>query len=130
MATIPANLRLITATIKVGADDYTAHIQDFQYVPNASTVEVTDVSGKVSKFSGEAGWDLTLNVFQDFTTTGLARKMFNDEGDQFEIVIVDGPNTYTSTVTLVAPAIGGATKAVGVSSVTLPSSKPVITATA
>jgi hypothetical protein len=130
MAVINANLRLTTATIKVGADDYTAHIQDFQYVPSAVTSEVTDVSGKVTKFAGAAGWDLNLNVFQDFTSTGLARKMLTDEGNTAVMVIVDGPTTYTSTVTLVAPAIGGATKQQNVSSVTLPSTKPVLTASA
>lgn len=130
MAAIPANLRLITATITVGEEDYTTHIQDFIYSPTAATVEVTDVSGTVHKFAGEAGWDLTLNVFQDFTTSGFARKLFDDEGEQVEITIVDGPTTWTSTVTLVAPAIGGATKQVGVSAVTLPSSRPVPTASA
>ena len=130
MAIIAANLRNITATITVGTDECTAHIQDFQFVPTPVLSEVTDVSGKVTKFSGEAGWDLTLNVFQDFTTTGFARKLFDDEGESVTIAIEDGPTTYTSTVTLVAPAIGGPTKQVGVSAVTLPSSRPVLTASA
>lgn len=130
MAEIPASLRLITATISIGTDAYTEHIQDFQYTPASTTVEVTDVGGKVHKFAGESGWTLTLNVFQDFTTTGLARKMLDDEGSKVDITIVDGPTTWTSEVTLVAPAIGGATKAVGVSSLALPSSAPVATPTA
>jgi hypothetical protein len=130
MATIAANLRPITATVTVDDDDYTAHIQDFVFNPTTPTSEVTDVSGKVTKFAGEAGYDLVLNVFQDFGTTGLARKMHNDQGEKVEIVIEDGPQTYTAEVTLVAISIGGANKQVGVSSVTLPSSKPVITASA
>ncbi len=125
-----ANLRLITATISVDGEDYSSHIQDFTFVPNTPASEVTDVSGTVHKFAGEAGWDLTLNVFQDFTTTGLALKMLTDQGTKADISIVDGPVTWTSEVTLVAPQIGGATKQVGVSSVTLPSSAPVPTPTA
>lgn len=130
MATIAAALRLITATISVGADDYSAHIQDYNYAPGGATTEVTDVTGKVTRFSGESGWTLNLNVFQDFTATGLARKMFADEGKKFTIKIVDGPTTWTSEVSLVAPTIGGATKQVGVSALALPSSKPVPMATA
>jgi hypothetical protein len=129
MAEIPANLRLITATITVGTSSYTEHIQDFTYAPTPVTVEVTDVGGEVHKLAGESGWNLTLNVFQDFTTTGLARKMLDDEGDKVSIVIVDGPVTWTSDVSLVAPTIGGATKSVGVSQIVMPSSRPVATAT-
>lgn len=124
-----ANLRLITAQIKIGEEVYTSHIQDFNYVPTATASEVTDVGGEVHKFAGESGWALVLNVFQDFTATGLARKMLSEEGSKVEFTIIDGPVTWNSEVTLVAPNIGGATKAVGVSQVTLPSSKPVATDT-
>lgn len=124
-----ANLRLITATIEVGGEDYSTHIQDFSYDPTATAVEVTDVSGTVHKFAGESGWNLTLNVFQDFTATGFARKCFDDEGEKVTVTIEDGPTTYTSEITLVAPKIGGATKTVGLSTLVFPSSKPVLTAT-
>lgn len=132
MAVIAANLRLITATISVGTDDYSAHIQDYSIDPTPVTAEVTDVTGKVTRLAGQSGWSVTLNVFQDFGTTGLARKMFNDEGTNVVLKIVDGLTTWTQTVTLVAPKIGGATKAVGVSTVVLPvaSGKPVPTASA
>ena len=88
------------------------------------------MSGKVHKFAGESGYGLTLNVFQDFTATGFARKCLDEEGEDVEIVVVDGPVTWTSTITLVAPKIGGATKAVGVSTIAFPSTRPVPTATA
>lgn len=126
---VAANLRLITATITVDGEAYSSHIQDFEYLPNTTASEVTDVSGTVHKFAGESGWVLNLNVFQDFTATGLARKMLTDQGQKVDIVIVDGPVTWTSEVALVAPRIGGATKAVGVSQVALPSTAPVPTAT-
>lgn len=125
MSEIPANLRLLTATITVGTSSYTEHIQDFSYDPSAVTSAVTDVGGKVHKFAGESGYDLTLNVFQDFTASGFARKCLDDEGAQVQIIIVDGPITWPSTITLVAPKIGGATKAVGVSPVVFPSTRPV-----
>lgn len=125
MAKIAANLRLITATVSVGADDYSAHIADYNFTPSSAASEVTDVTGKVNRFAGESGWTLNLNVFQDFTATGLARKMLTDEGTKVTIKIADGPTTWTSEVTLVAPQIGGATKQVGVSALALPASKPV-----
>lgn len=127
MAAIAANIRLISATISIGADDYTAHIQDYSYDPTPVVSEFTDVSGKVTRLSGASGWNLTLNVAQDFGATGLARKMFNDEGMTVVMKVADGPTTWTSSVTLVAPKIGGATKTVGVSQVVLPSTKPVPT---
>lgn len=120
-----ANLRLITATITVDGEDYTTHIQDFSHDPSSTTSEVTDVSGTVHKFAGESGWTTTLNVFQDFTATGFARKCLDDEGEKVALIVVDGPVTWTNEITLVAPKIGGATKAVGVSTIVFPSSKPV-----
>lgn len=123
-------LRLITATISVDGTDYTEEIQDFSYDPTSAVVEFTDVSGKVHKFAGEAGYNLTLNVAQDFTASGFARMCFDDEGEKVDITIVDGPTTWKSEITLVAPKIGGATKQVGISSIVFPSSRPVPTATA
>lgn len=125
-----ANLRLVTATITVDGEDYTTHIQDFSHDPTTTAVEVTDVSGKVHKFAGEAGWATTLNIFQDFTLTGFARKCLTEQGAKVPLVIVDGPVTWTNEITLVAPKIGGATKAVGVSTMVFPASEPVPTATA
>ncbi|WP_341941730.1 hypothetical protein [Microbacterium sp. LWH10-1.2] len=120
MAAIAANIRIVTATISIGTDDYTAHIQDYSIDPTPVTAEFTDVSGKTTRLAGQSAWNVTLNVAQDFGATGLARKMFTDEGSNVVLKIVDGPTTWTQTVTLVAPKIGGATKAVGVSTVVLP----------
>lgn len=125
MAEIPANLRLLTATITVGTDSYTEHIQDYSFDPTNATSEITDVGGKPRKFAGESGWALTLNVFQDFTSTGFARKCLDQEGTAVPITIVDGPVTWTSTITLIAPKIGGATKQVPVSPVVFPATRPV-----
>lgn len=126
---VAANLRLITATISVDGEDYTTHIQDFSHDPAAVSSEITDVSGKVVKFSGESGWTTTLNVFQDFTATGFARKCLDDEGEKVTLVVVDGPVTWTNEITLIAPKIGGATKAVGLSTIAFPSSKPAASVT-
>lgn len=130
MPEIPVALRLITATVSIGADSYSAHIQDFKYTPSPVLSSVTDVTGLVTEFVGESAWKLDLNVFQDFSVTGLARKMLDDEGEKVTLSIVDGPDTWTSEVKLVAPQIGGATKQVGVSPLSLPSTRPAWTATA
>lgn len=130
MPAVSANLRLITASVEIDGDTYNAHIQDYNFTPAATTSEVTDISGVVHKFAGESGWTCNLNVFQDFSTTGLARKMLDDEGETVTLKITDGPTTWTADVTFVAPTIGGPTKSVGVSSLALPSSRPVPTASA
>lgn len=128
MAVIAANIRLITCTISVGTDDYSAHIQDYSIDPTPVTAEFTDVTGKVTRLAGQSGWAVTLNIVQDFGAPGFARKLFTDEGTNVVLKIVDGPTTWTQTVTLVAPKIGGATKAVGISTVVLPcTGKPVPT---
>lgn len=124
MAEVPVALRLITATVSIGADSYSAHIQDYKYSPSPVLSSVTDVTGRVTEFVGESAWKLDLNVFQDFSATGLARKMLDGEGTKVSLTVVDGPDTWTSDVKLVAPQIGGATKQVGLSPLSLPSTRP------
>lgn len=122
-------LRLVTATISVDGQQYSAEIQDFAYDPTTATTSVTDVTGKRHNVGGDSDWTLTLNIFQNFAATGLGRKMLDEEGAEVPVIIVDGPVTWSSTVTLVAPKIGGATKQVGVSTLALPSTRPLPTPT-
>lgn len=130
MPVIAPNLRLLSATVTIGTDEYTGHIQDYKFTPTVASTEVVDVSGKTTKFAGKAGYDLDLTLFQDFTPTGLARKFFTDEGSTAVIKIVEGPTTWTATITLVAPDIGGTPNNVGTAAVKCPSTKPVPTVTA
>lgn len=124
-------LRLISATIKVDDTEYTEEIQDYSWDPTNTTTSVTDVSGKVHKFSAdESDWALTMNVFQNFAASGFARKCFDSPGVKVEVIVVDGPVTWTAEIDLVAPKIGGAAKTVGLSPLVFPSTKPVPTATA
>lgn len=123
-------LRLITANVTIDGQQYSEEIQDFAYDPAPTATSVTDVTGKRHNLAGDSDWTLTLNVFQNFAVSGLARKMFDKEGDVVPVIIVDGPVTWKSDVTLVAPKIGGATKQVGISSLALASTKPVPTPTA
>lgn len=132
MANVPANIRKISATFTLGADTYTAHIQNYQW-NNATDVEtVTDISGLQTRVAGTSSHDLTLILFQDWTATGLARLFFDESGEESgTVVIVDGPTTFTAEVEYVMPnAIGGAGNTVGTTTVVLPSTRPVLSATA
>lgn len=131
MPEVPAALRLIKATFAIDADVYTEHLSSWEFAPNTPTTSVTDIGGKVHKFSAdEADWTLNLGLFQDFTETGLAKFMLDHAGDDVSVTIVDGPATWAATVGCMPPSIGGAGATVGQSSLALPSTKPVWSATA
>jgi len=125
MAIVNPNLRLLSATVLIGADTYTGHVQDAKWSPSTATTEVTDISGKITKFAGLAGFELTLTLFQDYSPTGLARKFFDQEGTTAVIKVIEGAVTWTATITLVAPEIGGTPNTVGTTTVVCPSTKPV-----
>lgn len=131
MAIKPLALRTIKATFKVGTDEYTEHLTSWEFSPNTPILSVTDISGKVSKIApSESDWTLNLGLIQDYTSSGLAKYMYANAGTTAAVSIVDGPATWTSTVTLIPPSIGGAGATIGASTVALPASKPVWAASA
>lgn len=126
----PLALRTIKATFKVGTDEYTEHLTSWEFSPNTPIQSLTDISGKVHKIApDESDWTLNLGLTQDFSATGLALFMFQNQGVSAAVTIVDGPATWASTVTFVPPSIGGAGATIGASTVALPASEPVYTAT-
>lgn len=120
MAVIASSPFFVKATIKIGTDDYSGHFQGFEIVSNSTTAEVTDISGKVYKFAGPSSQTLNVGVIQDWTATGLAKKMYTDEGTAAVITIETVQGKWTVNVTLVAPTIGGQVNTVGVAQVSLP----------
>jgi len=125
MAEIPAALRLTKATFALGSDSYTQHIASYEFTPNTPTTTFTDISGTVHKFAAdEADWTLNLSLGQDFSATGLAKYMLDHAGDDVEVTIVDGPATWTATVTCLPPNIGGAGASINQSRLALPSTEP------
>lgn len=129
MANIPSNLIVHKVTFNLGADSYTSHVNAAEYVPTTPTAEIVDVGGTTHRASGDAAWNLNLTVIQDWSATGLSTYLLANEGEEAEVEIVRSDATFTSTVTLVAPSIGGATNQFATSQISLPSSKPARTAT-
>lgn len=130
MANVPANKRVTSATFQFGTDTYTEHVTSYQYVPTNAVSSYVDISGKTHNVAGESDYVLNLDLVQDYSATGLARKVFAQEGTEVVVVVKDGPTTWTSTIVAVAGAIGSAGKALPTTSVSFPSTKPVPTASA
>lgn len=122
-------LKINKITFRVGTTEYTSEVASAIFTPTAPAVEVTDVGGTVHRFSGTAGWNLDLILFQDWEDTSLATMFLADEGETAEVTVERPDATFAASVTLVAPAIGGAGNTVAQSTVSLPSTKPVRTAT-
>lgn len=119
MAVVASSPFFVQATIKVGTDEYTGHFQGFSLDTEPVTAEITDVGGTTYKFNGKSKYTLNVGVIQDWTATGLARKMYEDEGDPATITIETDQAIVTANVKLVAPSFGGQYGAVGVSQVAL-----------
>ena len=127
MAIIASNLIINKITFLLGADTYTSHISNAEFVPSAPSSEITDVGGTTHRFSGDSAWNLNLTVIQDWSATGLSTYLLANEGEVAEAVVTRGDASFAATVTLVAPSIGGAPNTPVVSTITLPSTKPVQT---
>lgn len=127
MALIASNLIPHKITFNLGEDTYTSHVSLAEFVPSAPTAEITDVGGTTHRFSGDSAWNLNLTVIQDWSPTGLSTYLLANEGEVVEVEVVRADATFTATVTLVAPSIGGAPNTPVTSQITLPSTKPVRT---
>ena len=130
MANVAANKRLTVASFQFDTDTYTEHVLSYAFVPTTATASYTDVGGTTHHLGGESSFELQLELLQDYSATGLAREVFDNEGDEVTVSIIDGPTTWTATITLVAGQIGSAGKTIPTTQVSFPSTRPVPTASA
>lgn len=131
MAKIASKPVRFKAPVSFGDDEYTAHLNQAEFVPTAPTSSWTDLDGKVTQFGGESGWQFTVAGAQDWeTVNSLSKFLLEHDGEPVDVSIdLPGGQTAMATVTAAAVNIGGTINSPMAFSKTMPSSKPVLTAT-
>lgn len=109
MAKIAAKPVRFKAPVSVGADEYTAHLNQAEFQPTQPQSSWTDLDGKETKFGGESGWVLALGGAQDWETlNSLSQYLNSHEGEEVEVTIgLPGGAVATGTVVCAAVNIGG-----------------------
>lgn len=133
MATIAVKpLMLKDVLLTIEADNYEKHVSGVSFVPAAGTATWQGLTPEaVFTDVANATWTATLNYVQDWETNdSLAEYLFEHEGDTVTMVFTpvkgSGKKTFTADVTITPGTIGGEVNAYATTSVTLPSTKPVI----
>jgi hypothetical protein len=112
-------------TLKIGADNYEAHVSQVQFNPSSSTqtwkgLTPTAVFTDVTT----ATWTCTLAYAQDWTTPdSLSLYLHEHEGDEVEVVFVprkgSGQPSIEAALLITPGAIGGTVDAFATASVTV-----------
>ncbi|MEX1079806.1 MAG: hypothetical protein WED09_11935 [Homoserinimonas sp.] len=109
--------------LTVALDSYEAHVSAVEFVPSASPVTWKGLTPtSVFSFGTNATWACNLSFAQDWETAdSLSRYLFENEGDEIEVVFepVSGGSSVTATLLITPGSIGGAVDSVAVSTVTL-----------
>jgi len=106
----------------VGTDDYARHVASCRFVPSGGT-ETRWKGGTPTAKVGHrslSDWTCEMRVAQDYTSTGLARYLFTNEGTTVAASFkpVAGGPTFETDLVLAAPEIGGEIDAYGEATVT------------
>jgi hypothetical protein len=108
--------------LKLGTKEFTTACDSIILVPTTTKLRWKPVNGKKKTIVAKPDWALTLNLGQDFDTTGLTHELIEGHGTTvaFELTPAAGETAkVTGSVTLEAVQIGGASETIAVSSVTL-----------
>lgn len=114
---------MTASTLKVGADNYEAHVSTVSLDPSASSVTWKGLSPaatftKVSK----ATWVCNLAYAQDWeTANSLSNYLYDHEGETIAVEFApeDGGQAWAVNLVITPGAIGGAVDTVAVGSVAL-----------
>lgn len=122
MAVIQNKTFLHQATLDIGADTYTSAFRDPAIVPTTVETSIVDASGASVPFTGTTSYVFTASMYQDWTTTGLAKAWMAAEGTQATIKYkLPGTQGVFTIIVIIKPVqIGGATNAVAESAISLP----------
>ncbi len=132
MAVVINKTFLSQATLDIGADTYTSAFRDPAIVPTTVETSVVDASGASVSFTGTTTYVFTASMYQDWTSTGLAKAWMAAEGTQATIKYkLPGTQGVFTIIVIIKPVqIGGTTNAVAESPISLPVvGKPVWSAT-
>jgi hypothetical protein len=129
MAHQPFILGASTLTLDAGA--YEGQISSAVFAPSSSITTHTAINSDTYSFTSPATWVLDLAYAQDWAdAAALSRYLHESEGTVVAAVFtpIDGGPTVTANVSLSPGQIGGDTTAVAGGTVSLGSTKPVISA--
>ena len=121
---------IASATLTLDGDAFSGEVSGATFTPSKTDASFTAINGVTQNFSSPATWVLDLGFAQEFDADALARYLHENEGDVVAAVLTphDGSPTATANVTLSPGAIGGEAAAVAASTVSLASTKPVLSA--
>ena len=118
-----------------GTDDYEAHVSSAAFTPQNNSPVTWKGLTPTARFSKtpRADWTLDLELAQDWeTAAALSRYLFENEGTDVSVVFepVDGGASATATVSIAPGTIGGAVDTIPTSTVSMGSTRPVLSAVA
>ncbi|PYY57773.1 hypothetical protein DEJ17_09745 [Curtobacterium sp. MCSS17_011] len=109
-------------TFTVAAHDYATQLSSVALTPNTTTATWAGFNGATQKNTAAADWSADLTFGQDWSADGFSRYLYENEGEEVEVVFApkSGGPTFTATVTLTPGSVGGATNTYVESTVSLP----------
>lgn len=118
--------------VTIGLNSYSGHVSSCALIPNSSIV--TWQGGTPDALLSDTSpstWTATMNVIQDWENPGsLCNFLLAHEGEEAELTYkphADGVFQLDTTITLVAPQIGGTVNTYNESAVTFAATKPIPT---
>ncbi len=121
------------ATLTIDSNSYEGEVSAAVFTPTSSIQTWKGLTpAAVYTFPTNATWTLDLTYAQDFTTDDtLASYLLAHEGETVADVVfepVAGGRSFTADITIVPGSIGGTVDAVAEGTVSLGSTRPVISA--
>jgi len=124
MALQPHNPLVIEdVALTLGTKEFSTACDSITLVPTTTKTRWKPVNGKGTTRVAKPDWALTLNLGQDFDTTGLTHELIEGHGTTVPFILAPNGSSDTAKiegfVTLEAVQLGGASQAVATSSITL-----------
>lgn len=104
------------------ADDHARHVASCRFVPNGGSELRWKGGTPTAKVVHRtlSDWTCEMRVAQDFSATGLAKYLLDNEGETVAaaFTLVAGGPTWYADLVLAAPEIGGAVDSYGEATIT------------
>lgn len=108
--------------LTLGTKEFTTAVDNVVLVPTTTKLKWKPANGKKKTIVPKPDWALTLNVGQDFDTTGLTHELIEGHGTTVPFILQPQAGDTAKVegfVTLEAVQVGGASETIAVSPVTL-----------
>lgn len=118
--------------LTLGTKEFSTACDSVSLVPTTAKLRWKPVNGQKKTIVAKPDWALTLNVGQDFDTTGLMHELIEGHGEERTFTLqplgASDLAKIEGTVTLEAVQVGGGSETIAASGVTLDvSGQPVFT---